>query len=428
MNCSQIQEMLSAYIDDFLDDFEKAEVEKHIQTCAICQQELIDLRHTVSLLRSLGEVCIPEDFHKQLMERIDKGPPADMVNKHKAVKPRYMKSGIWMQIAAAVLIMGIGVGAWAYSENGPLHSYGISSAPREKFQERVALKEKSISTAEQNKPTDSSGGGITSDTARTDENIRMEDQSNYLMEGKNGQEQGDSNVENDNVGQPLPNQVAEPAEVLLGRAAPASRKVQDKVMPGQQSAGQVEPSQTNPGPDLGEDIAQPFAAADLPDGSKSREQADVVDPENVSSPPLVSALKAPAATGEVEEGIPEIASQEQVELNSETTRDEITASQSGEAGKNEVLNEGSTGSIEKRTELVEPDVIPDSVSQKVEKSDIQAATADKSAAPMSEAGSDSVKSQGSSVRSQSKWLIPSVLAILLLFLAEVAFKHFRKRQ
>lgn len=432
MNCSQIQEMLSAYIDDFLDEFETAEVEKHVQTCAICQQELTDLRHTVSLLRSLGEVSPPENFHRQLMERIDKDTSADMANKHRAVKPRYKRSGVWMHIAAAVLILGVGVGAWAYGENGPLHSYGISSAPdsRAKSEQRVALTEKSKPAADQTRSsTDGSAGEITSDTAPTDNTFRtMEGQSNNLMGGNNGQEQGDSNVENGDAGQPLTNRVAEPTEALTGRSAPSSRNAQDNVMSSQQNADQVEPSQTDPGPGSGEDSVQPFAAADLPAGSQSQEQADGVDPGTVSSPPLVSALKAPAATGEPpEEGTAKIVLQEQAEVNSETTSDQINASQSVEAEKNEALKEDSTGSGEKRTELVKPDTMADSGNLKAEKSDIKAAAADKSAAPVSEAGSQSVKSQGSSVRSQAKWLIPSIIAILLIFLAEVAFRHFRKR-
>lgn len=71
MDCEEIREHLSAYVDDLLDAGGKARVEEHLLSCKACQQELAKLKALVRELGSLESVEPPKDFLDQLNERIE---------------------------------------------------------------------------------------------------------------------------------------------------------------------------------------------------------------------------------------------------------------------------------------------------------------------------------------------------------------------
>lgn len=60
MKCEEARELLSEYMDGELDAAQRAEVDRHVQGCKACTQELTSLRATVSLVASLGRVEAPE--------------------------------------------------------------------------------------------------------------------------------------------------------------------------------------------------------------------------------------------------------------------------------------------------------------------------------------------------------------------------------
>ncbi len=70
MNCLDMQERLSAYLDGDLSPEEMKEVAAHLSGCESCQAVLSELREVRDALRSLPEVEIPEDLHATIMERI----------------------------------------------------------------------------------------------------------------------------------------------------------------------------------------------------------------------------------------------------------------------------------------------------------------------------------------------------------------------
>jgi hypothetical protein len=71
MDCEEIREHLSAYVDDLLDAENSALVEEHLSSCKACQQELASLKALVGELGSLESVEPPKDFLDQLNERIE---------------------------------------------------------------------------------------------------------------------------------------------------------------------------------------------------------------------------------------------------------------------------------------------------------------------------------------------------------------------
>ena len=72
MNCEQVQELLSPYIDDMLEKDEMNKVSKHLETCSCCADEYRRLLNLVCALRALGEEDLPEGFNERLINRLNK--------------------------------------------------------------------------------------------------------------------------------------------------------------------------------------------------------------------------------------------------------------------------------------------------------------------------------------------------------------------
>ena len=71
MNCTDVRQNLSAYLDDMLDRQIKDMMDAHLSTCKACRQELASMRALVEELGDMGEIKAPEDFLETLHERFD---------------------------------------------------------------------------------------------------------------------------------------------------------------------------------------------------------------------------------------------------------------------------------------------------------------------------------------------------------------------
>jgi hypothetical protein len=71
MDCDEIKDLLSAYVDDLLKGESRALVEEHLSSCKACEQEWVSLKALVRELGSLESVEPPKDFLDQLNERIE---------------------------------------------------------------------------------------------------------------------------------------------------------------------------------------------------------------------------------------------------------------------------------------------------------------------------------------------------------------------
>jgi|GEM_PF-2419960 len=131
MQCGEINEMFSAYIDDMLDQNEKKAVEEHVLECGRCSRELADLQETVRLLRSLGELMPPEGFAGQVRTRLEMEEWA-VAEAGKSWKNRllYLTRGPRKQLAAAVIIIGLGIAMGVYNlgQTGSLSNIAMRSA------------------------------------------------------------------------------------------------------------------------------------------------------------------------------------------------------------------------------------------------------------------------------------------------------------
>ena len=75
MECAEIRELLSEYLDHTLDSETKVLVQEHVQACSGCKEELNLLRSLVGALGSLEPVKAPDDFLERLRKRIEKRLP-----------------------------------------------------------------------------------------------------------------------------------------------------------------------------------------------------------------------------------------------------------------------------------------------------------------------------------------------------------------
>jgi len=67
MTCSETRELLSAWLDQALDDHERERIEAHLAGCPECRRELEGLRSTVSLLSRVEHARAPLGFVDKVM-------------------------------------------------------------------------------------------------------------------------------------------------------------------------------------------------------------------------------------------------------------------------------------------------------------------------------------------------------------------------
>lgn len=70
MKCENIRELMSAYIDDEINEVDKAKLEKHLAQCPQCMEEYELLKDLVIECSEIDEVELPEDFREELHSRL----------------------------------------------------------------------------------------------------------------------------------------------------------------------------------------------------------------------------------------------------------------------------------------------------------------------------------------------------------------------
>jgi len=70
MNCKKTQDFLSPYLDRILSQEEMDSVEKHLEKCSMCRQELEDLENTLNMIQTLPELPLPTGFHQELHNKL----------------------------------------------------------------------------------------------------------------------------------------------------------------------------------------------------------------------------------------------------------------------------------------------------------------------------------------------------------------------
>ena len=71
MNCQEVKELASDYLDRRLTPSQVVLLEEHVKSCLSCRQELAQLRAIISMTASLGEIETSPDFIVQVNRKID---------------------------------------------------------------------------------------------------------------------------------------------------------------------------------------------------------------------------------------------------------------------------------------------------------------------------------------------------------------------
>lgn len=105
MNCDKVKELLWAYLENKTTAEEAAEIETHLEGCAACREELAQQKEIKNALASLPDEELPEDYHTELMQKLQA--------ERKVVPFPAKKKHGWKQmsmIAAAVLVVVVAGG------------------------------------------------------------------------------------------------------------------------------------------------------------------------------------------------------------------------------------------------------------------------------------------------------------------------------
>ncbi len=89
--------MISPYIDNMLDEKAKEEFLQHVDNCSDCSRELEQMRQLVSLLSSLPEEDLPENFRSRLREKLE-----DSVAQKRTVFDIELFRNKYVRIASAI--------------------------------------------------------------------------------------------------------------------------------------------------------------------------------------------------------------------------------------------------------------------------------------------------------------------------------------
>ena len=105
MTCDKVKELLWAYLENKTTAEETAEIETHLEGCAACREELAQQKEIKNALASLPDEELPEDYHTELMQKLQA--------ERKVVPFPAKKKHGWKQmsmIAAAVLVVVVAGG------------------------------------------------------------------------------------------------------------------------------------------------------------------------------------------------------------------------------------------------------------------------------------------------------------------------------
>lgn len=104
MRSMHVIDALSAYVDGALKEGERAQVERHLETCEDCRRHLSALRDLVATVRSAEPVAAPEGFRAQVRARVEQMGPSPTVARRWPNIPMPWRV---ISAAAAVLVVGI---------------------------------------------------------------------------------------------------------------------------------------------------------------------------------------------------------------------------------------------------------------------------------------------------------------------------------
>ncbi|HEB12930.1 MAG TPA: hypothetical protein ENI11_04565 [Actinobacteria bacterium] len=112
MKCEDIEEQLSAYIDNELPDTEMATVEQHLLRCAACAKSLAQLKRIADMVGNVAPVSMSKRASKQLETAIEERlytPEPEIELSEKPAWWRWLTRPAFGAVAASVAVLALAV-------------------------------------------------------------------------------------------------------------------------------------------------------------------------------------------------------------------------------------------------------------------------------------------------------------------------------
>jgi len=106
MECQDIKNLLSDYIDGELSGDEATRVAGHLEACADCTETYEEMMRLVGFMREMDTVDEPADFAQSVRARME-GPPSTWARVRRLLSPPAVHLPLGAAVAAAVLLMVI---------------------------------------------------------------------------------------------------------------------------------------------------------------------------------------------------------------------------------------------------------------------------------------------------------------------------------
>lgn len=104
--CTEINELMSLYIDDAMDYDTRKEFEAHIRECKVCSEELQALQQLVDLCNDISEEELPEDFKAKLHERLlEEQKKEEKKNRFLILRSKYVQMAASIAAVAVIAIV-----------------------------------------------------------------------------------------------------------------------------------------------------------------------------------------------------------------------------------------------------------------------------------------------------------------------------------
>lgn len=117
MNCEQMQQLFSPYMDKMTNTKESEAVEMHLQECPHCQRQLEQMGRMCALLKNLDSPQVPLSFAADIHEHLSNEKIKHFPDKE-IITPR--RTGGWIAAAVAGIALSVGIFASSYLPYGAM--------------------------------------------------------------------------------------------------------------------------------------------------------------------------------------------------------------------------------------------------------------------------------------------------------------------
>ncbi|MGD9568264.1 MAG: DUF4349 domain-containing protein [Sedimentibacter sp.] len=141
MNCNDVRDNLSLYIDDELNEEEKKLMDEHLKVCTECSKELEEYRKLIQMLNELPDEEPPAGYCKRLHEKLmntelpktEEAETAKVLEVHKKTRSSKFKwvkyGGLAASLALILLVYGLNNNVLMKKSNNEL-AYDTAEAPQ----------------------------------------------------------------------------------------------------------------------------------------------------------------------------------------------------------------------------------------------------------------------------------------------------------